>query len=66
MDEPDFTPFADKVGKYAKERTLADIQVLYVGSPDPKMFFTFATRAMTSWKCASSAMYCIILITVNL
>ena len=39
MDEPDFTLFADKVGKYAKERTLADIQVLYVGSPDPKMFF---------------------------
>ena len=39
MDETDFTPFADQVGKYAKERTLADIQVLYVGSPDPKVFF---------------------------
>ena len=39
MDETDFTPFADQVGKYAQERTLADIKVLYVGSPDPKMFF---------------------------
>lgn len=28
MDETDFTPFADQVGKYAQERTLADIQVL--------------------------------------
>lgn len=61
MDETDFTPFADQIGKYAQERTLADIQILYVGSPDPKMFFTFATRAKTSWKCASSAMYCVIL-----
>ena len=25
MDETDFTPFADQVGKYAQERTLADI-----------------------------------------
>lgn len=39
MDETDFTPFADQVGKYAQERTLADIKVLYVGSPDPKLFF---------------------------
>lgn len=39
MDETDFTPFADHVGKYAQKRTLADIQVLYVGSPDLKVFF---------------------------
>ena len=34
--------------------------------PIQRCSFTFATRAMTSWKCASSAMYCIILIIVNL
>lgn len=28
MDEADFTSFADQAGKYAQERTLADIQVL--------------------------------------
>lgn len=39
MDETDFTPFADQIGKSAQERTLADIQILYVGSSDPKVFF---------------------------
>ena len=57
MDETDFTPFADQVGKYKSFMSAVPIQ---------RCSFTFATRAITSWKCASSAMYCIILIIVNL